>query len=164
MASFYCHWALSCCNQALWGLLSTKDLQPFTAGGSQIWPRYLPEWFSKILARPQTLYYSAFCECIWFKAKMGGDGIVSAIISNWSALVLLAIDKVSSWLAIDALNKGKVMKFNFKLWPNSAEFNGKVFHFKWICENIKFCINKHLYLWITIDKVASMTSSKSFLV
>lgn len=109
----------SCCNQALWGLPFTKDLQWFTAGGSQIWLRYSPGWFSKILARPQTLYFFVFCEGLRFKAKVGGDCIPRAtFVSSQSALVLLAVDKVRSWLAIETLSKGKVMIFNLKVWPS----------------------------------------------
>lgn len=124
----------SCCNQAFWGLSSKKDLQPFTAGGSQIQLRYAPEWLSKILARPQTLYFSVFSEGLQFKAKRGGDCILRAtFISYQSALVLLAMDKVSSCLAIEALSKDKVMKYNLKVWPNSTELMKKsFFHFKWI--------------------------------
>lgn len=129
----------SCCNHTLWGLPSTKDLQPFAAGGAQIWLSCSPEWFSKILSRPQTFYSSVFCECLQFKAKMGADCILRAtFISSQSALVLLAVHKVSLWLAIETLSKSKAMKYNLKVSPNSTEFSEEeknqpnCFHFKWI--------------------------------
>lgn len=67
-----------------------------------------------------------FC-LLWMLTIQGQSGrrlhSKGTFISSQSALALLAVHKVSLWLALEALSKSKAMKYNLKVWPNSTEFS-----------------------------------------